>query len=118
MTGPPASSPLGCWPVWGPDVNKALAVSDGVANEVHRLCELEARDPVRLGSWKLTLRCQRYLQTVDKRRRGNHDADNRYGNFEAEPARSLHPDTLGWLTENDPWPVVGWSDPGDRRPGA
>ena len=25
-------------------------------------------------------------------------------------ARSLHPDTLGWLTENDPWPVVGWSD--------
>ena len=33
-------------------------------------------------------------------------------------ARSLHPDTLGWLTENDPWPVVGWSDPGDRRPGA
>ena len=25
-------------------------------------------------------------------------------------ARSLHPDTLGWLTEHDPLPVVGWSD--------
>ena len=25
-------------------------------------------------------------------------------------ARSLHPDTLGWLTENDPLPVVGWRD--------
>ena len=25
-------------------------------------------------------------------------------------AHSLHPDTLGWLREHDPLPVVGWSD--------
>ena len=26
-------------------------------------------------------------------------------------ARSLRPDTLGWLTQHDPLHVVGWSDP-------